>query len=549
MNCVPKGLCSLEPSRSDFKRRNMDFTFDFKIKKEVLENYLSRSVTASGLYDSLTLEDDLRALKRIGAKFLGRASGIWYMTEEDEKHFEKSARLADLVHEMDPEVILQACVFEIVVERVEEVEIPLYVLRAFGEKEERRNFRLDKMLFPGEPMGFRSKRDDPAKNGGIPDLSRRETAMWFYYRATRYIDCGYEALHMGQIHLYTANDPGMARTAQVFDMIREYASVHGRRHKVLLDAHTHGVNIRGKLLFDYHAMPYTRVPLLEEEGQKLVLVREGFSEGGVNPDGWSAEAMPLLMEYDNWGGRVVEEPEKLTRRELAAKDWWGYDQIAWFANQPGEERDRFLEYTYRWTEIMNVNAFFEVPFRRMLGDAGVEMERADNGQKQVQDFYQCNQKSPACPMGFSQEETIARIWAAGHSLRERAGNPPLVQDHGAREVYDEKTGYKLPERVVVYGSFQPYAGAVENDSNSEVTRMYYVGNNTYVLSVLLPFAGEYSFGVSTYGTLSAVYTTDRYPRSGSGPRKWFRTKKDNAAVRFTYEFLGTEGVKVEIFED
>ena len=45
-----------------------------------------------------------------------------------------------------------------------------------------------------------------------------------------------------------------------------------------MDAHTHGVNIRGKLLFDYHAMPFTRVPLLEEEGQKLVLVREGFSE-------------------------------------------------------------------------------------------------------------------------------------------------------------------------------------------------------------------------------------------------------------------------------
>ncbi len=527
----------------------MNFKFDEKITKPVLENYLSRSVTASGLYASDTLEDDLRALKRIGAKFLGRASGIWYMTEPEEEHFEKSRRLAELVHEMDPEVILQSCVFEIVVQRVEEVEIPLYVLQAFGQKEERRNFRLMDMLFPGEPVGFRSKRDDPAKNGGIPDLSRTEAAMWFYYRATRYIDCGYEALHMGQVHLYTANDPGMARTAEVFGMIREYAAKHGRRHKVLMDAHTHGVSIGGKLLFDYHAMPFTRVPLLKEEGQKLVLVREGFSEGGENPDGWSAEAMPLLMEYDNWGGRVVEEPERLTRQELAARDWWGYDQIAWFANQPGEERDRFLEYTYRWTEIMNVNAYFEVPFRRMLGDAGVEMERADNGRRQVQDFYQCNEKSPACPMGFSQEETICRIWNQGHSLRERAGNPPVVYDHGAREVYDEKTGYKLPERVVVYGSFQPYVGAVENDSNSEVTRMYYVGNNIYVLSVLIPFAGQYHFGVSTYGTLSAVYTADRYPRSGSGPREWFCTKKDNTAVRFTYEFMGSGGVKVEVFDD
>ncbi|MCI8287071.1 MAG: hypothetical protein HFH89_05325 [Lachnospiraceae bacterium] len=527
----------------------MDFTFDGKISKPVLENYLSRAVTAAGLYESDTLEDDLRVLQKIGAKFLGRASGVWYMEEPDEEHFEKSRLLAERVHEMDPEIILQACIFEMVVERMEEVEIPLHVLQAFGQKEERRHFRLEDTLFPGEPKDFRHHREGKDKNGGIPDLSRTEAAMWFYYRATRYIDCGYEALHMGQVHLYTANDPGMAKTVELFDKIRKYAAAHGRRHKILMDAHTHGVNIRGKLLFDYHAMPFTRVALLEEEGQKLVLVREGFSEGGVNPDGWSAESMPYLMEYDNWGGRVVADPEKLTRQELAARDWWGYDQIAWFANQPEEERNRFLEYTYRWTEITNVNAYFEVPFRRMLSDAWIETDRADNGSRDIQHFYQCNRKSPSCPMGFSQEDTICRIWGQGHSLREKAGNPPMVADHGAREVYDEKTGYKLPERVVVYGSFQPYAGAVRDDSNSEVTRMYYVGNNTYVLSVVIPFPGEYDFGVSTYGTLSATYSTDRFARSGSGHRGVFRTEKENAVVRFTYEFMSSRGVKVEVFND
>ena len=50
---------------------------------------------------------------------------------------------------------------------------------------------------------------------------------------------------MGQVHLYTANDKGMAKTTELFGMIREYAKIHGRRHKILLDAHTHGVNIRG----------------------------------------------------------------------------------------------------------------------------------------------------------------------------------------------------------------------------------------------------------------------------------------------------------------
>lgn len=59
----------------------MRFDFDGKIEKEVLENYLSRCATAAGLYQSETLSDDLRVIKKLGIKFLGRASGIWYMTE------------------------------------------------------------------------------------------------------------------------------------------------------------------------------------------------------------------------------------------------------------------------------------------------------------------------------------------------------------------------------------------------------------------------------------------------------------------------------------
>lgn len=525
----------------------MDFVFDEKISREVLENYLSRCVTAAGLFESKTLTDDLRAIKEMGVKFLGRASGIWYMPMEDEEHFRLSRELAEKVHALDPGIILQACVFEWIVKRMEEIRIPDYVFKAFGVKPEERTFRMQEALFTDESSGYISRRDDPSKNGGIPDLSRREAQMWFYYRATRYIDCGYEALHMGQVHLYTAHDPGMEKTARLFAMIREYARVHGRRHKVLLDAHTHGVNIRGKLLFDYHAMPFTRVPLLEVPGEKLVLVREGYSEGGENPNGWSAGTMPYLMEYDNWGGLAVEDRDSYSREELAWRDWWGYDQIAWFANQSEESRNHFLEYTYKWTEINNPNAYFELPFRRMLGDGAVTGIRADNGESYRQNYYQINRKSSDCPMGFSQEEIAKGLWATGQELRKKAANPEMIIRYGAREVYDEKTGMKLPEKIVVYGSFQPHVGAVKNDSNSEVTRMYYIGDNTYTLSMLMPFAGTYDYSVATYGTLSATYQEDRYPRSGSSNKAHFTTEKDNMAVRFQYRFITNE-VTVETFD-
>jgi len=286
---------------------------------------------------------------------------------------------------------------------------------------------------------------------------------------------------------------------------------------------------------------------MDRKGEKLVLVREGFSEGGVNPNGWSAEVMPFLMEYDNWGGKVLDDFDAFSYEGRAFKDWWGYDQIGWFANQDFEGQKHFLEYTYKWTQINNVNAYFEVPFRRTLDGAAVRMNRADNGKEDLQDYYQINTKSSECPMGFGQEETIKKIWAMGDELRKTAGNPQDLIEYGAKDIYDEETGMKLPQKIVAYGSFQSQVGAINNDSNSEVTRMYYVGDNTYTLSVIIPYAGEYDYAISTYGTLSATYCYDNYPRSGSSNKGYFKVEKDNTAVKFSYKYMDNK-VTVEIFE-
>lgn len=132
---------------------------------------------------------------------------------------------------------------------------------------------------------------------------------------------------------------------------------------------------------------------------------------------------------------------------------------------------------------------------------------------------------------------MKRCWDDGNRLRDRYGNPQDLIRYGARDVYDTETGMKIPEKVVVYGSFQPYVGAVANDSNSEITRMYYIGDNTYTLSVVLPYAGTFDFAISTYGTLSATYCTDRFPRSGSSNKGSFTVQRDNSVVRFRYKFI------------
>jgi len=340
--------------------------FDGSMPREVLEYYLSRATSAQWIYLSDTLDDDIRVILKTGIKFLGRASGIWKGCMPEEEHFERAKFAADNIHAADPEVILQACIFEVMYrEDVENVKIPAYVFEAFGKKDENRCFNYDECVF--------------GKNSGtwesMPDISKEETQMWFYYRGTRYIDCGYEAFHMGQIHLYTANDRGYKGIGNVIEMLREYGRVRARRHKVIFDAHSHSLVVNGKSLLDYNAMPLTRFPLLDRPGEKLVLVREGKSGGGISPEGVYEKALPFLYEYDNWGGRDLWAHENLSYEQLAWSQWWGGDQISWFACQDEESRNSFLDYTFKWTAVNNPDGFFAFPLMRGLGASGDGREK------------------------------------------------------------------------------------------------------------------------------------------------------------------------------
>ena len=176
--------------------------FDGSMPRRVLEYYLSRAATAQWICMSDTLDDDIRVIQRAGIKFLGRATGIWKAEMPDGEHFALTRRAAEKIHAADPEIILQACIFEAVYrEDLESVRIPAWVFEAFGLEAEDRCIRYDDCtLTPG---------------GSMPDIAKTETQMWFYYRAANYIDCGCEAFHMGQIHLYTARDRGYKAIGKV----------------------------------------------------------------------------------------------------------------------------------------------------------------------------------------------------------------------------------------------------------------------------------------------------------------------------------------------
>jgi len=374
------------------------YYFDRTISREVLENYLSRSITMEGLLNGRgDLDDNIRMLKSIGAKFVGRSICLWGGEANLLSNFDRARRQMPKVREADPDMILQACVFEIVSTQVEQVPVPNWAFVALGQPVEERNFRYADMLFP------EGHRRNWGPNASVPDVSRPETKLWFYFLAASYIDLGFEAIHFGQVELMGHNDPDLANWSQVLTLVRSYAAQHARRHMVLCDGHvpSGGLLRDGRLLLDFHSFPL-RIMETPDHPQEAIL-KVGFSDGiygrskgGMTFSGWQCEHLPYLVELDNFGASRQPGQAK------AGGIWvWGYDEITWFAHQSKAYRSQWLHYAWDWLRQTDPNGHLEMPGSRTLRSPLDDMR-----------WYYANTPSPSVPAGLGDEEAIRAIWAA-----------------------------------------------------------------------------------------------------------------------------------------
>ncbi|MCW3051418.1 MAG: hypothetical protein JWN14_588 [Chthonomonadales bacterium] len=114
------------------------FRFTKTISRQVLNNYLSRAVTHYGLCSTSPepatayFDDDMRMLTGLGAKFIGRAAYAWVPPDDDDAHFRMAQERAERVHKSDPEIVLQAAVFEAVYESVGKIPVPDWVFTEFN---------------------------------------------------------------------------------------------------------------------------------------------------------------------------------------------------------------------------------------------------------------------------------------------------------------------------------------------------------------------------------------------------------------------------------
>jgi hypothetical protein len=385
------------------------FYFDGSITRAVLESYLDRSVTAGyflvpGTPENYLFpfrEDDIRMLQNIGAKFIGRSMYRWSEESKlgDPAFLAYAKRLIDRMHEYDPEIIFQGCIFESVGRDVNNLAIPAWVFEAFHLPVEIRNFDAAEMC-------KRIDSDAPAAMGGrCPMVNNPETKLWFYFLAKSYIDIGIEAFHLGQVELIGRDDPDKTHYKEIIDMIRAYAKKNARRHYVLLDGHTPkgGFVKDGVSLLDFNSFPL-RIKEIEDqpmEGKLEVGHSDGIfqkSKGAISPSGWKAESMPYLVEFDNFGIRRNPEPGVAN---LDDHFCWGYDDITWFAMQDEAYRNKWLWYAFDWLRETDPNGHLQMCVIRMISGAlGAQSYRS----------YFANTRSAACPAGYSQEETIKEIW-------------------------------------------------------------------------------------------------------------------------------------------
>ena len=227
--------------------------------------------------------------------------------------------------------------------------------------------------------------------------------------------------------LIGAEDRDLKIYSEFLAKVRAYAKTHARRHLVLMDGHvpSRGMVRDGVSLLDFNSFPL-RIKAVPEKPYKAVLEVNHLdalfkrSKGCTSPSGWRCESLPYLVEFDNFGRSRTPNVADNTTIFV-----WGWDEISWLALQPEAYRNQWLRYAYNWIEETDPNGHLQMPVTRMISCPNQTLRT-----------YFANTKSPACPVGYSQEETIKQIW--NHEVRPAVqtarGNPGhyvfVAQDYG-----------------------------------------------------------------------------------------------------------------------
>jgi len=497
------------------------FTCKGSMSQEVLRSYCAHAVTLQGLCVEGTrldnnFEDDLRMIKETGAKFIGRTAFYSWSGNLSaatiEEHFKLAKQQADAAHKVDPELILQAGVFEIAYKgTVNNTAIPAYVFEAFDLPVEKRNFDFDKIKMTSGTYGG----DYWNSSSCVPDITQTETQMYFYYLITRYIDAGYESVHMGQAGMMAnQKEANFVHWDKVTTLARQYAKTHARRGVILLDAHVNeNFKVGNRLIADLYVCCIAGsneteivddVMMAElKHYQEMGMSGLGRAKGGEHPLGFTVDKQYTIIEFDNHGGN--DNPGVPTFHAFYI---YGYDDITWFTLQPEWYRNKFLAETQEMLSTDkrlldkdgNQTCFIQFPMRRVTTaaysrqyyydnntDISALMDAADKSIKVSYDieefrkrltfkvgtegYYRANNQSPVCPSGSNQEAIIKTIFSgkkADEALFEKD-----IETKSAKRNLGATT-----KKTTTTTTKKPVSSTTKGDADASTTKAPVAGNTT-----------------------------------------------------------------------
>lgn len=438
-----------------------NYNFYGTMSRDQLELYMSRAITMAGLvdqiscysssctpgpstyYDPVAFNANLSMLANMDAKYIGRSCGLWggeWVVNGG--YFNYVGQMvagingAYSIRQVKP--VIQAAIFEIVTSDINGIMMSDEVANTYHIA--KRNFRYNDMLYSNG-----SYVNNWGTNASVPDMSRPETQMWFYFMATQYIDRGIEALHMGQVELMDDNDPNHQYWWDLLSKIRAYAKTRNRG-LVLIDAHTSGLYVGNtdQLLFDLHASPLRILSLqphwpapATNGGPAKLDYNTGCgtpyknTKGGKTYFGWYATTLPYLVELDNYG--ISSQPNTFQ----ACWSPWGWDEITWFGLQTEQYRNTWLKYAYYKVKCLDENAFLEMPGRRGMTEAGVPWP--GNTYQAAMGYY-------------NQANTIRDLWNGVYNNADNWTHHNFTEE----EVYNQPTTPEVNSSLIFVGTDKAY---------------------------------------------------------------------------------------------
>ncbi len=505
--------------------QSSEYYFMGSMSQELINKYLDRSLFmqsyshAESWFDPPTdstlnpeKKKGMDMMRDVRPKVVGLIS-FWGGEDDMRIHLacEQLTKDIDAIHAFDPDVICQAGIMEIA--NFGDTTIPDFVLSEFGylktyyntstgtyttvnvhtnadgvvtNKFDARKMSYDEPYLSEVPADIsKSPAEVLAERRLMPDFTKVETQMWFYYMATRYIDCGCEMLQLGDSFLMVFKDKeyGHQSLWSLMQRIRKYGSTRNRG-VVLLEGR-YRVGGFSPYYFDPETSPIKRardkgherqllfdilssgVPLFQLSGKapwpayppctssyapvelrKVDLI--GNSPGGLHPMGWYCKHTPYRLQLDQGSSEVIHG---CGVGVVGSQGTYGWDNTGWFAAQAVDYRNKIIKYIHYQVKCFDRKAHYVMSGRHVYSTKVFPGEP-----------WQPPLRYNAYTGAASQQDTIKCVWNNAYAT------PPDWVHHNFCEEEIFNPGPDNTSRCLIF---------VGND------KIFYIGNDGYIHGCVL----------------------------------------------------------------